>query len=726
MTKDRLGSQMAGEIFISYRRADVAWAKLLHDQLKAEGIEAWYDALVGPGQDWRIATAKALQTSRIFVLLFSENAAQSSDIAKELAAAVFEKKLIIPVRLQNIAPSGAFLYELASRNWVNAYDNIEAKLAELAKGLAQMVRSGAEDDSVLPFDRAKIDGTTTAPKRRRIAIIGAAAVGVIVAFAAGWLLWPARHWTVENNRPFLATAALESDPAFSANGATLAYSSGPEGGHHQIYLRNMAGGDSVKLTHDDYDDVSPTWSSDGASLAYVARQGGEPCRIMVASLPAGQAREVARCGRAGDSSVAWQPGTRVLYYADSEGANGSLILRLDLDSGAKQRIVAFEELETDISDLRCSPDGKMLLYIRQRPFAPVPIVIHDLASDRETRLGTLSSANGILGSATWSEDSKTVLASVPSNVGTKILAFPATGGASYLVYTASMPVAHLAAGSGGLLALESVTFQASLARAVPAPVAKPDNIDSSIGVILTPSFAPDGTLAFISNRTGTLGIWTIKPGGQPAKLADFGFERLVRASYSPDGTHLFAVTLSEDHKVLTMKILTADGATQTSFTVPGIGFGSPSWTPDGKAVLIFDRETLRAYRISIDDPAKLVPMAPPGWSVILHQGATYASRVDKPGLWRLDGIPKLIDANYPADFYPPITFLGDEVVVPDFNSPDGPRVLAQPLAGGPSRVLGYLPGAASTRVAISPVTGEIIYLTASGDRNIEMLTLAEH
>src|ERR1700759_4713867 len=116
---------MAGEKFISYRRPDEAWARLLHGQLRAEGIEAWYDAHVGAGEDWRIATAKALQASHIFVLLFSESAAESSDIAKELAAAVLEKKLIIPVRLQNIAPKGAFLYELSSRNWVNAYEDTE-------------------------------------------------------------------------------------------------------------------------------------------------------------------------------------------------------------------------------------------------------------------------------------------------------------------------------------------------------------------------------------------------------------------------------------------------------------------------------------------------------------------------------------------------------------------------------------------------------------------------
>src|ERR1700759_269353 len=142
---------MAGEIFISYRRADQAWARLLHAQLSAEGVEAWYDAQVGAGQDWRLATARALEASQIFVLLFSANAAESSDIAKELAAAVLEKKLIVPVRLENIAPKGAFLYELASRNWINAYDDTEARLTELAKGLARLVRTGTHDENALPL-----------------------------------------------------------------------------------------------------------------------------------------------------------------------------------------------------------------------------------------------------------------------------------------------------------------------------------------------------------------------------------------------------------------------------------------------------------------------------------------------------------------------------------------------------------------------------------------------
>jgi TolB-like protein len=212
---------MAGEIFISYRRADEAWAQLLHSQLRAEGIEAWYDAQVGAGQDWRIATAKALETSQIFVLLFSENAAESSDIAKELAAATLEKKLIIPVRMQNIAPKGAFLYELASRNWVNAYEDTEAKLAQLAKGLAHLVRTGARDESVLPFDRGGKQTPAAAARKsmRTPAIIAGAALVIAVSGIAVWLLWrslqPAAPARAQATSQDAAQKAESATPVFS-------------------------------------------------------------------------------------------------------------------------------------------------------------------------------------------------------------------------------------------------------------------------------------------------------------------------------------------------------------------------------------------------------------------------------------------------------------------------------------------------------------------------------
>ncbi|HEY1878151.1 MAG TPA: TIR domain-containing protein, partial [Rhizomicrobium sp.] len=401
---------MAGEIFISYRRADEAWARLLHTQLRAEGVEAWYDALVEPGEDWRTATATALEGSQIFVLLFSSNAAHSVEITKELAAATLENKMIIPVRLENVAPKGAFLYELASRNWVNAYQNTEVTLAELARGLAHLLKTGARDESVLPFDR------TPAPRRHsyRPFLIAGACFAVLAAFAIGaWQLWPERKWTVENSRPFISTLALEDYPAFAPNGTMLAYTSGPEAGQRQVYVRNLAVGEGVKITNDAYDDISPSWSSDGAQLAYVAIKRGEPCRNMVTTVPAGNAREAGRCRTAEAGTLSWRPGTPLVYVADRGGLQGDVIFRLNLDTGIRTIVVARPALRDTISALRCSPDGKWLAYLLRGQ----KIVVRDMASGSEKELGDSAQRGDWRASLGWTEDSRTVLAGITGAAG---------------------------------------------------------------------------------------------------------------------------------------------------------------------------------------------------------------------------------------------------------------------------------------------------------------------
>jgi TolB-like protein/Flp pilus assembly protein TadD len=126
------------------------------------------------------------------------------------------------VRLQNIAPKGAFLYELASRNWVNAYEDTEAKLAQLAKGLAHLVRTGARDESVLPFDRGggHIPAAAGRKSMHTPAIIAAVAVLVIAVSGIGaWLLWrslqPAAPGRAQGTSQDVAQKAESATPVFS-------------------------------------------------------------------------------------------------------------------------------------------------------------------------------------------------------------------------------------------------------------------------------------------------------------------------------------------------------------------------------------------------------------------------------------------------------------------------------------------------------------------------------
>jgi Tol biopolymer transport system component/DNA-binding winged helix-turn-helix (wHTH) protein len=586
-------------------------------------------------------------------------------------------------------------------------------------------------------------GKPLRPSRNRLLMFaGIAALGI--AAVTGWLLWPAPRWTVESGRPFISTLALEGEPAFSLDGKMLAYASGSDLLSRKIYVRNVAGGDAIKVTNDDYDDISPTWSPDGTRIAYIAVKAGEPCRIMIANVPGGETREVGRCAFAESTAISWQNGMSFLYYGDQTAPSFSaadpkqssvplqlrtdIIVRLDLDSGEKtvlpkqseNTILAFRRLQ-------CSPDGKSLLFIGRESASTDVLRIRDLTSGAERVLGKIV----IGGSAAWSEDSREVLTATASGIGSEITAHPIDGAAPYHVYAAPINVSHLAAGAGGHLAMETDLGRQNLARALPAPAAQPDIIDSANGRSWSPTFAPDGTLAFLSNRSGTNAIWVIKPGKEPALLYDGGLSHLFRLEFSPDGSHLAMPVASEND--LTIDILTAEGATVSSFHSPTLGGGAPTWTPDSKEVIYFDKSASAYIRVDIANPARRQAAAPLLWGAILyHGGKEYAQSFDQAGYWQIGGTPRLVSGKYPLRWDPPPVLLGDELLVPDFNAPEGPRILAQPLEGGPDRVLAYAPGAEAqqnglqSKMAVNPKTGEIIYVASvQTDTNIDLLTLAK-
>lgn len=177
---------MPGDVFISYRRSDQAKAQRLHALLKQRGVDAWYDTQVGVGEDWRRATAKALDAAPIFVLLFSKSASESAEIGKELAAATFSKKLVIPVRLEDIQPSGEFLYELASRNWFDAFEHTEARFEILADKLAALVKGepGAGAAALDLGGAQPANRPTLQTLRVRPAMVGGLAAAALALVAA--------------------------------------------------------------------------------------------------------------------------------------------------------------------------------------------------------------------------------------------------------------------------------------------------------------------------------------------------------------------------------------------------------------------------------------------------------------------------------------------------------------------------------------------------------------
>jgi hypothetical protein len=145
------------EVFISYRRSDREWAEVLERRLRERAVSAWYDGMLEPGANWRADIVENIKLARVLVILFSKAANASTELAKELSVADESQTLIVPVRVENVEPRGAYQYELTARNWFDAFDNPPAQLDEVAAKIAAALANPAELRRRLAKSAAELD-----------------------------------------------------------------------------------------------------------------------------------------------------------------------------------------------------------------------------------------------------------------------------------------------------------------------------------------------------------------------------------------------------------------------------------------------------------------------------------------------------------------------------------------------------------------------------------------
>lgn len=138
---------MVSDLFLSYSRADRPLAERFVSTATARGVNVWYDKDIGGGEDWREKIVEALGAAKALVILFSEHSNESRQLIKELAIADLIGKPVIPVLVSHCEPKGAYLYEMASRNWINIFPDPESRLEALIDNLMTQLnlRSGASE-----------------------------------------------------------------------------------------------------------------------------------------------------------------------------------------------------------------------------------------------------------------------------------------------------------------------------------------------------------------------------------------------------------------------------------------------------------------------------------------------------------------------------------------------------------------------------------------------------
>src|SRR5580692_8184711 len=127
---------MTAPIFISFATKDRNAAHTICEALEHRGLKCWIaDRDIGPGENFQIAIVHAIRAAKVMILVFSANSNNSDEIKKEVVLAGQSRLIVIPVRVEDVTPDEAFAYELATRQWVDLFEDWERSIQRLVRQL---------------------------------------------------------------------------------------------------------------------------------------------------------------------------------------------------------------------------------------------------------------------------------------------------------------------------------------------------------------------------------------------------------------------------------------------------------------------------------------------------------------------------------------------------------------------------------------------------------------
>lgn len=110
------------DVFISHSSKDKEVADKIVSYLEERGLECWIAPRdIIPGMDWAASISTAISTSKVFLIIYSKNSSESSQVAREVSLAEAKKNVfVVPYKIDDTELTGTFEYFLTGSHWVTA------------------------------------------------------------------------------------------------------------------------------------------------------------------------------------------------------------------------------------------------------------------------------------------------------------------------------------------------------------------------------------------------------------------------------------------------------------------------------------------------------------------------------------------------------------------------------------------------------------------------------
>jgi hypothetical protein len=130
-------------IFVSFSKQDQAAALEILGRVEAADLKCWISCRDVPrGSDYQDAIVDALDQSGAMILVFSKAANNSEEIKTELALASARKLFVLPVRIEAAEPTKGFKYQLATRQYIDLFEDCEKNMTLVVTTLQKQLQAG--------------------------------------------------------------------------------------------------------------------------------------------------------------------------------------------------------------------------------------------------------------------------------------------------------------------------------------------------------------------------------------------------------------------------------------------------------------------------------------------------------------------------------------------------------------------------------------------------------
>jgi eukaryotic-like serine/threonine-protein kinase len=401
---------------------------------------------------------------------------------------------------------------------------------------------------------------------------------------------PSAAWTIGQLTSYGGT---ESAAAIAPDGRSFAFVS-DHGGTPDIWLRQVLGGEPVRLTNDDELELDLAFAPDGESI-YFTRRDSSGEAIWQTGLLGGQPRKVI----ADAHGAAPSPDGRSLAYVTGQASNGEDLVVEALD-GSSRRSLARNIPTFPRVRPAWSPDGRWISYVRAGLFAPANLFVIDTMTGRERQATQFSRSQEGIGQHVWLPDGRHLVVSyMPysralSGSDLAILDVE-TGSVARVTATIADSFGSPSISIDGSRLIATSTRSLFEVWKVPLKRGSPDAsgraavrlIDSVLAPMWTFVSRDGRTVLFNSPATGSRNLWTFTstPDGssRPRQITAVPADAIAHSSLSPDGKRVAFISFATGNShVWTQDI---DGSNLRQLTNDAAADAWPVWSPDGRQIV---------------------------------------------------------------------------------------------------------------------------------------------